>query len=261
MLVAQSIVEAVVHRLVEAGCVSAAQEAADFLAAAPDAPTLEAWLRRREQGEPPGWITGTVRFCGHSLHIAPGVYVPRAQSEVLARRAARLLPAHGRAIDLCTGSGAIAAHLKAMVPAAMVVGIDVDPMAAACAHRNGVPTLVADLDDPVRAHPGFDLVTAVVPYVPTGDLRLLPSDVQRFEPRRALDGGADGLDLVRRVVSAAGHLLHPGGWLLIEVGGDQDEALAPHLATDGFDLILPWWDDDDDLRGIAARTEDSNSDD
>ena len=72
----------------------------------------------------------------------------------------------------------------------------------------------------------FDLVTAVAPYVPTGALRLLPADVQRYEPRRALDGGTDGLDLVRRVVEAAARLLRPGGWLLVEVGGDQDAALA-----------------------------------
>ncbi|HTD51013.1 MAG TPA: putative protein N(5)-glutamine methyltransferase, partial [Acidimicrobiia bacterium] len=100
--------DAVVERLIAAGCVAAEDEAAAFLRAAPDVPTLEAWLSRREQGEPPAWITGTVLFCGRRLHIAPNVYVPRAQSEELARLAVTLLPDNGGAVDLCTGAGAIA---------------------------------------------------------------------------------------------------------------------------------------------------------
>jgi len=113
--------------------------------------------------------------------------------------------------------------------------------------------VVGDLAAPLRAQAGLDLVTAVAPYVPTAELRLLAGDVQRYEPRLALDGGADGLDLLRRVVAAAGQLLRPGGWLVIEVGGAQDRALAATLAASGFDLVQPWWDDDGDLRGIAAR--------
>ncbi|MGI8778407.1 MAG: N5-glutamine methyltransferase family protein [Acidimicrobiales bacterium] len=253
MSVATSNLVAATERLAAAGCVSAAEEAAGLVAAAPDEPTLEAWLRRREDGEPPAWITGAVVFCGRPLHIGPGVYVPRAQSEELARRAANLLPDEGRAVDLCTGAGAVAAHLGAQVPTALVVGVDVDRRAAACARRNGVPAAVGDLAAPLRARAGFDVVTAVAPYVPTADLRLLPADVQRHEPRLALDGGDDGLDLVRRVVADAGQLLRPGGWLLIEVGGDQDRALAVTLAATGFDIANPWWDDDGDLRGLAAQ--------
>jgi len=243
----------VVRRLAAAGCLAAAEEAAEFLAAAPDQATLEAWLRQREQGEPPAWITGTVVFCGRALHVASGVYVPRIQSEELARRAATRLVDNGRAVDLCTGAGAIAAHLMAHVPSAAVIGIDIDRRAAECARRNGVATVVGDLAGPLRRHHGFDLVTAVAPYVPSGELRLLPPDVQRHEPRRALDGGTDGLDLVRRVIAAAAALLRPGGWLLIEVGGRQDEVLAPTLAATGFDLVEPWWDDEGDLRGIASQ--------
>jgi len=244
---------AVVGRLVAAGCVAAAEEATELLATAADQATLAAWLGRREQGQPLAWIIGTVRFCGHPLHVAPGVYVPRIQSEDLARRAAALLAERGRALDLCTGTGAVAVHLKAQVPTATVIGLDVDLRAAACARRNGVPTVLADLDEPLRSGEGFDLVPAVAPYVPTGELGLLASDVQRHEPRLALDGGADGLDVLRRIVAAAGRLLRPGGWLLVEVGGDQDEGLTPTLAVDGFDLVTPWRDADGDLRGIAAR--------
>src|SRR5205807_7015637 len=122
-----TVAEAVIERLMAAGCVAAEEEAAELLTAAPDDTALEAWIRRREQGEPLAWITGTFRFCGHTLQVDPGLYVPRSQSEELARRAASLLAAtSGRAVDLCTGIGAIAAHLMAEVPAAMVIGIDID---------------------------------------------------------------------------------------------------------------------------------------
>lgn len=259
MSVADRAPGSIVDRLAATGCVAAAEEADELLAGAPDGPTLDAWLRRREQGEPLAWITSTVRFCGQTLHVAPGVYVPRIQSEELARRAAALLPANGRAVDLCTGAGAVAAHLMTQVPTAAVIGTEIDGRAAACARRNGIPTVVADLAGPLCRHAGCDVVTAVAPYVPTGELRLLPVDVQRYEPRTALDGGADGLDLVRRVIAAAGRLLRPGGWLVIEVGGDQDEALEPTFAAIGFGLVTRWWDGEGDLRGISARASDSRT--
>jgi release factor glutamine methyltransferase len=243
----------VVERLLAAGCVAAGDEALELIAAAPDDRVLEDFVRRREQGEPPAWITGTTRFCGRRVHVAPGVYVPRPQSEELARRAASLLPRHGRALDLCTGCGAVAAHLRAEVPTATVIGIDLDPRAAACARSNHVPTMVGDLAAPVSGRGRFDVVTAVAPYVPTGELRLLPADVQRYEPRLALDGGPDGLGSVRGVIAAASSLLRPGGWLLTEVGDDQDRVLAPTLAAAGFAAVDRWGDEDGDLRGLAAR--------
>lgn len=245
--------EQVVARLAAAGCVAATDEAAEFLAAAPDAATLDAWLARREQGEPVAWITTTTRFCGRSIHVDPGVYVPRFQTEELAQRAAALLPEHGRAVDLCTGAGAIASHLRAAVPTATVLGVDLDPRAAACARRNGVLAIAADLAASLRGHGTFDLVTAVAPYVPTDAIELLPMDVQRHESRLALDGGADGLDLVRRVVAAASDLLRPGGWMLTEVGGDQDVAVSAELRSSGFVEVTPWADEDGDLRGLAAQ--------
>ncbi len=243
---------AVADRLMAAGCVAAVEEAAAFLTAAPDEATLDAWLTRREQGEPLAWITNTVRFCDRSLYMAPGLYVPRFQTEDLARRAAALLIDNGWAVDLCTGVGAVAAHLMTQVPTATVIGVDIDATAAACARRNGIPAMVADLSEPLRDQ-RFDLVTAVAPYVPTGELRVLPADVQRYEPHCALDGGLDGLDVVRRVIAAGKRLLRPGGWLVIEVGGTQDEVLIPILTATGFDLVRPWSDDDGALRGIASQ--------
>jgi release factor glutamine methyltransferase len=236
-----------------AGCVAADEEARELITAAPDVDTLDGWIRRREQGEPLVWIIGTIQFCGRTLHVDDGVYVPRCQSEELARRASKLLPGTGgRAVDLCTGAGAIAAHLMAEVPAATVLGVDIDERAVACARRNGVVALIADLGNPLRPAT-FDVVTAVAPYVPTGELGLLPADVQRYEPRLALDGGHDGLDLVRQIVVTAARLLRPGGWLLTELGGRQDKVLDPTLAAYGFSSVTPWLDDHGDLRGLAAQ--------
>ncbi len=251
MHVDESVLTAAIERLSSAGCVAAAEEAVELLAAVTDELTLESWIARREQGEPLAWITGTTRFCGLTAFVDAGVYEPRIQSEELANRAAGLLPTHGRAVDLCTGAGVIAAYLQSAVPTATVIGVDVDPRAAACARRNGVPTLVGDLAAPIRAG-AFDVVTAVAPYVPTDAIRLLPADVQRYEPRVALDGGDDGLDLVRRVITAAHRLLRPGGWLVTEIGGEQFEDLQPTLADSGFDLVTPWYDDEGDLRGISV---------
>jgi release factor glutamine methyltransferase len=244
---------AVIARLGAAGCIAPEEEAGAVLSAAPDDLTLETWLRRREQGEPLEWILRSCSFGGRRLHLVPGVYVPRPQSEELARRAAAVLPAGGCLLDLGTGSGAVAATVAAEVPTAAVVGIDLAPTAARCARSNGVAAAVADLAAaPVR--PGsVDVVVSVAPYVPTEALRLLPPDVQRHEPRRALDGGPDGLDLVRAVVRTAAEVLRPGGWLLVELGADQDALLAPALAVAGFGPVQTWTDGDGDLRGLGAR--------
>ncbi len=246
----------VTTRLSAAGCVAADEEAAELVASAPDASTLESFVCRREAGEPLAWITGRIRFCGHEIRVDRGVYVPRLQSEELASRAAaRIVELPGsRAVDLCTGAGAVAVHLMAVRPDAGVIGVDLDGRAVSCARRNGVRAVRSDLDPPLRSG-AFDLVTAVTPYVPTGELHLLPADVQRHEPRRSLDGGRDGLDLVRGVVVSAARLLRGGGWVLLELGGKQDRVLAPTLAASGFDRAEPWFDEEGDLRGITARRE------
>lgn len=249
--------ERLVERLRAAGCVAAEAEADEMLAVTTDPATLDAWVARREDGEPLAWIVGTTSFCGRRLAVDPGLYVPRPQTEELARRAATLLPAGGRALDLCTGAGAVAAHLASAVPSATVLGTDIDERAARCAQRNGVTSLVADLAEPFRRQGWFDVVTAVAPYVPTAAIALLPVDVQRHEPMLALDGGADGLDLVVRVVRAAGVLLRPGGHLLIEVGGGHDAALVVALVGCGFTAVDPWRDEDGDLRGLSARRTDA----
>jgi len=241
-----------VARLATAGCVAAGEEAVVLRRAAADEATLDGWVRRREQGEPLAWIVGGISFCGRPLWVLPGVYVPRVQTETLARRAAVLVPPGGRLADLCTGAGPVARHVLTARPDVQVVGTDLDERAVRCARRNRVASVRGDLGAPLRTA-AFDVVTAVPPYVPTAGLARLPTDVLRYEPGLALDGGEDGLDPARRLVRSAARLLRPGGRLLLEVGGDQDDALAPVLSRVGFDDPRSWYDDDGELRGISAR--------
>ncbi len=242
--------------LTEAGCIAAGEEADELIrAAAGDPDVLDDLVSRRTNGEPIAWLTGAVTFCGVELLVAPGVYVPRWQTEALARRAATLLPVAGVAVDLCTGVGAIAAVLTAAVPTAQVLATELDPTAVQCARRNGVEVFEGFLDDPLPrelAH-RVDVLTAVVPYVPTGSLRLLPRDVRRFEPRLALDGGVDGTDLLEEVVRRSVGWLSPGGWLLLELGGDQAEPMGQLLRELGFVGLDVMADDDGDPRAICAR--------
>jgi release factor glutamine methyltransferase len=245
----------VTRALVGAGCVAADEEAVELVAAAPDDAALDALVARRLSGEPLAWLVGTTRFCGVDVVVDPGVYVPRWQSEALAERAAAVLPDDGTAVDLATGSGAIARVLSARRPGARVVGTDVDPAALACARGNGVEVLEGPLDDPLPdALAGrVDVLCAVLPYVPTGSLHLLPRDVLAYEPRRALDGGADGLGLVGEVVARSPRWVRPGGWLLLEVGGDQVAAVTERYAAAGYGRLEVLVDGDGDPRGVAGR--------
>ncbi len=239
-----------------AGCVAPSEEAEELIAAADgEREVLDELVRRRCTGEPLAWLTGSVVFCGLSVSVTPGVYVPRWHTEPLAWRAATLLPPGGVAVDLCTGSGAIAVVLGAAVPTARVVGTELDPAALRCARGNGVEVFEGFLDDPVPAEleHRVDVLSAVVPYVPTGSMRLLPRDVQAFEPRLALDGGVDGTDLLEEVVRRSPRWLCPGGSVLLELGGDQADSIRRLLDRSGFEAIEVMVDDDDDPRAVWAR--------
>jgi len=245
----------VTRALEAAGCVAADEETDELVAVARDPAELRRMVARRRTGEPLPWITGTTRFCGREVAVDPGVYVPRWQSEPLARRAAGLLPAAGTAVDLCTGSGAVALVLQTAHPDARVVGTELDPVAATCARRNGVGVHQGSLDEPLPPDlaRSVDVLVGVLPYVPADALHLLPRDVQVFEPRRALDGGPDGLSLVSTAVARSPRWVRPGGWLLLELGGDQVTAVTGLLEGAGFGSIEVLEDGDGDPRGIAGR--------
>lgn len=242
-------------RLAAAGCVAAEEEADELLdAAAGDAALVEATALRRLAGEPLAWVSGRTTFCGLAVRLDHGVYVPRWQTEPLARRAAARLPEGGVAVDVCTGSGAVAMVMAAARPGARVLATDTDPRAVACAVANGVEAYRGDLLAPLPAALAgrADVVTGVVPYVPTGELALLPRDTLVFESSVSYDGGPDGTSVLRRVVAEASRALRPGGALLLELGGAQAELLAPELSRSGFADLEVLRDDDGDVRGVTA---------
>jgi release factor glutamine methyltransferase len=238
-----------------AGFIAAEEETAELLkCAAGDAEVLDALMARRLTGEPLAWITGRTSFCNLEIRVDPLVYVPRWHSEALTRRAVTRLPANGRAIDLCTGSGAIARTLMSRHPAARVVASDIDPRAVACATANGVEAYLGDLFSPIpdTLEDGVDVVVGVVPYVPTPDLARLQRDTFAFESPLAYDGGHDGTDILRRVLTDALRFLRRGGALLLELGGAQDGALRADLARLGYTDISVLRDEEGDVRGIEA---------
>ena len=254
---------ALADRLARAGFVAADDEARELLTATCGAPeagrsydpaALERLVTRRLAGEPLAWIVGHAGFDGLEVRIDPGVYVPRWQSAELARRAAGRLPETGIAIDVCTGSGALALALQRARPKARVLATDIDAGAVACARANGVDALAGDLFDPLP--PGLkgavDLVVAVVPYVPTPALALLPHDTLTYESPSLYDGGPDGTDVLRRVVAGAPAFLRPGGALLLELGADQPDLLREQLERLGYGRIETWADEDGDVRGLEA---------
>jgi release factor glutamine methyltransferase len=237
------------------GFIAADEEADELLAAADgDEGRLAAMLERRLTGEPLAWVTGTIVFCELEIHVAPGVFVPRWQCEPLAYRAAERLPPGGIAVDVCTGSGAIARVMAEHRPDARVVGADIDDAAVACARSNGVEAHAGDLFDPIPGEllGAVDVVTAVVPYVPTDELWLLQRDTFTFETPLAYDGGRDGGDILRRVLAESPALLRPGGALLMGLGGKQHELLAPQLERFGFTDVRVLRDEEDDVRGIET---------
>ena len=208
-------------RLRAAGCVFAEDEAALILA---DGRDIESLVVRRERGEPLAHVLGWVSFGGLTIEIDPGVFVPRPQTEALAVHAAALAPSV--ALDLFAGAGAIASVVAARNRGARVVAAElvVEECLRGNALRYGFEVVTADVDDgvPAELEGTVDVLTANVPYVPTGALQYVPHD---GEPRAALDGGDDGLDWTRRLVDVAPRWLRPGGVLLTECAADQ----IPHL--------------------------------
>jgi release factor glutamine methyltransferase len=215
-----------VERLRGAGCVYAEDEAMLLReAAGEDADLLEQLARRRESGEPLEVVVGWAEFCGLRIAVDPLVFVPRRRTELVVRSAVGLLADRagpGRVVvDLCCGSGAVAAAIAAAVPDLELHAVDIEPHATACARRNLAGTAQVHEGDLETALPEdlrgrIELITANAPYVPTSELEHLPRESREHEPRVTVDGGADGVGLHRRVAVTAAGWLRPGGALVLE---------------------------------------------
>ncbi|MFI0898290.1 putative protein N(5)-glutamine methyltransferase [Streptomyces sp. NPDC020983] len=252
---------AVTARLRAAGCVFAEDEARIILDTAATPAEAAVMTAERAAGRPLEHVVGWAEFCSLRIEVGAGVFVPRRRTELLVREAVALgrgaLAARGRVVvvDLCCGSGAVGAALAAALGRTELHAADLDPAAVACAARNIAAAggrvhrgdLFAALPDALRGT--VDVLAANVPYVPTGAVALLPSEARDHEARIALDGGPDGLDVLRRVAADAARWLAPGGSVLVEAGERQADTAAGILAEGG---LLARTVTDDDLGATAV---------
>jgi len=205
-------------------------------------------IQRRRRREPIAYIRSEREFYGLAMRVDARVLVPRPDTETLVEVALeRTRDAYldGDLLDLCTGSGCVAIAFSRRRPTWRVTGIDVSAPAIDVARMNsvrsgtalGVRFVVSDLDRALPDEASFDLVTANPPYVPTDEIAVLEADIREYEPRLALDGGKDGLEVIRLVVRAATRRLRPGGVAALEVGAGQAPTVARFLSDEGFTAV------------------------
>jgi len=241
----------IVTRLRAAGCVFAEVEAELLISSARTPADLAVLVDRRAAGLPLEHVLGWAEFCGLRVAVDPGVFVPRRRTEFLAEQASALArqvagsigPDAARAptvvVDLCCGSGAVGVALATALGRIELHATDIDPASVHCARRNiGAAGRVyeGDLYAPLPAglRGRVDILVANAPYVPTGAIELLPPEARMHEPRRALDGGADGHAVQRRVAADAPLWLAPGGHLLVETSERQAPQTVAILAGVGL---------------------------
>ncbi|MGW2291676.1 putative protein N(5)-glutamine methyltransferase [Streptomyces phaeochromogenes] len=226
----------VVTALRSAGCVFAEDEARLILSTARTPAELTVMVDRRVAGLPLEHVLGWAEFRGLRIAVEPGVFVPRRRTEFLVEQAVALAPEAPVVVDLCCGSGAVGAALAAALPGAELHAADVDPAAVRCARRNvgaGAHVYEGDLFEalPRGLRGRIGILAANVPYVPSGEVGLLPPEARDHEPLVALDGGGDGLDVLRRVAGEAPGWLEPGGSLLVETS-ERQAGLAVEILAD-----------------------------
>ncbi|MBX6386790.1 MAG: putative protein N(5)-glutamine methyltransferase [Microbispora sp.] len=233
-------VSSIVARLRAAGCVFAEDEARLLISAARTPAELDDMVNRRAGGLPLEHVLGWAEFCGLRPAVDPGVFVPRPRTAFLVRQAAALARPGAVVVDLCCGSGALGMALAAAAGPVELHAVDLDPAAVRCARRNlaalGGHVYEGDLYAalPTTLRGRVDLLVASPPYVPTGAIGLLPPEARVHEPRIALDGGADGLDVVRRIVAGAAGWLAPDGHLLVETSEGQARETADAVSRAGL---------------------------
>ncbi|WP_250009118.1 putative protein N(5)-glutamine methyltransferase [Actinoplanes sp. M2I2] len=253
MTITEDALATAITTLRAAGCVFAEEEAAVLREVAPDDHTLDVFVRRRAQGEPLEQVVGHADFAGVRVRLRPGVFVPRVRSRLLVDLAARHDPRV--VLDLCCGSGALGLAVRHRRPGIELHAADLDPAATACARANGIADvhegdLYAPLPDGLRGR--VDVLLANVPYVATAHLPLLPSEARDHEPRLALDGGSDGLDIFRRVIGSAPTWLSETGVVLSEITGAQEGPALEVIGRSGLDGDV-FYDEDLDARVVRAK--------
>jgi release factor glutamine methyltransferase len=210
-----------------AGCVFAEDEAELILATARTPDEVAAMVERRVVGLPLELVVGWADFRGLRIAVEPGVFVPRRRTEFLVEQALAQAPDATVVVDLCCGSGAVGAALAAALGRVELHAADIAPAAVRCARRNlaalGAQVHAGDLFEalPGELRGRVDILAANVPYVPSEEIGLLPAEARDHEPLTALDGGADGLDVLRRVAAEAARWLAPSGCVLVETSGGQ----------------------------------------
>ncbi|QED46851.1 putative protein N(5)-glutamine methyltransferase [Cytobacillus dafuensis] len=217
----------IINRLRSAGCVFAEDETRLLISEARTLEDLKKMVEMRAVGLPLEYIVGYAEFCGLRIELDRGVFVPRKRTEFLVHQAKALSFSGDIVVDLCCGSGAVGVALAASLGRVELYSVDIDPVAVRCAGRNVTDfsghvfkgDLYKALPYSLKGH--VNILVANVPYVPTEAIKLLPQEARLHEPKVALDGGEDGLDIQRRVAEEAILWLAPGGHLLIETSEMQ----------------------------------------
>lgn len=230
----------IITMLRAAGCVFAEDEAELIISTATTPDELAAMVRMRVDGLPLEHVLGWAEFCGLRVAVDHGVFVPRRRTEFLVRQAVALAGPRSVVVDLCCGAGAVGVALAAALPQIELHASDIEPAAVACARRNvgaaGGQVYEGDLYDalPAALRGRVDVLAANVPYVPSEAVGLLPPEARIHEPLVALDGGTDGLDLLRRVAAAAPEWLAAGGSLFFETSERQARTAVEAVARSGL---------------------------
>jgi release factor glutamine methyltransferase len=247
----------VIARLRAAGCVFAEDEAQVIRGAARTPDELREMVEQRVKGLPLEQVVGWAEFHGLRIYVDPGVFVPRLRSEFLVDTAVALnAAAHPVIVDLCCGTGALGLAAAARLAGAELHAADLDPAAVRCARRNVEPAgghvYEGDLFEPLpatlRGH--VTTLTCNAPYVPTTEIPFLPAEARDYEHHVALDGGDDGLAVLRRAAMAAPKWLAPGGCMLVETSERQGGRMSDVMADGG---LIPQVHENEDF-GSAVVT-------
>lgn len=235
-------IASVAARLRSTGSVFAEDEAALLLSEASTPEQLDQLVANRMSGLPLEQLVGWAEFSGLRIVVEPGVFVPRQRTRLLVELAVELAAEGAVVVDLCCGTGAVGAAIAAAIPGVELYAADIDPAAVRCARRN-LPSDRVFEGDLFAALPHslagrINILVANAPYVPTDAISLMPPEARLHEARAALDGGADGLNVQRRIIEAAAPWMAPGGAVLIETGESQAPDTARLFAAAGWSATL-----------------------